>query len=100
MVMSSSSLDRTRQFFSARRDAASPASERPPARPAPGCAVLAGGMVLAGGTLLARGTGLAGGSAAAARPPDWRGAAGGAPAGRAPGRPGAVLRTCLTRDGT
>src|SRR5215469_7070201 len=104
MMMSSRSLDRTRQFFSVRRDTASPASERPAVcrlagRP-PGWPGRLGGTVLVGGALLARGAELPGRAAPVARPAGWRCAAEGVRAGRAPGRPGAALRTCLTRDGT
>ncbi|HYK69737.1 MAG TPA: hypothetical protein VEV45_17460 [Streptosporangiaceae bacterium] len=71
--MSISSLDRTRQFFSVRRDAASPAIERPAvcwlAGAAPGGAAAAGGTAPPGGTDLALGPELAGGAGApAARP--------------------------------
>src|SRR5215469_8472011 len=104
MVMRSSSLDRTRQFFSARRDATRASGRLPPGWlgvSRPGRPELAGaGELSPGPELLALGAALVAGTGPPTLPAGLRAAAWGALAGREPGRAGVPLRLCLTRDGT
>lgn len=103
MVMRSSSLDRTRQFFKARRDTARVSGRLLAAwlgGSSPGRPDLASWEEPGPGPELAWGRGLVAGTAPPALSAGLRAVAWGARAGRAPGRGVTALRTCLARDAT